>query len=353
MKEFTVSEAKMLLKNGKELDQVFNFSNAYLEDFVQCLLGTCGSSEGMDRLRVIGRYDGIGFVLEIFFPLEKDNDVQIVFDSDVCVYVDDCTERNFCTNKWYYIGYTSIREKYRNTAGFGSDLYKDKKFLAASTKLDNISKEVYQPTKYYSIMKANNFKFESATLAYEGYKKCGQFFDFIDEANVSELLANIQAQCSRNKYKNKLDVCLSYGDVGMVITIDYDNNNEVFVLTDKDVRLPLTEKYDMLVDEGTRTYICSMNKDGEIEWNEWAEEMKAETAEEKEDIRSYNVGSSDYAKHDIQPWDIWLSYDLNPWDADIVKRVLRTKKTDGRKLDYEKIIHICKERIRQIETYGK
>lgn len=69
----------------------------------------------------------------------------------------------------------------------------------------------------------------------------------------------------------------------------------------------------------------------------------------KEDVRSYNVGQSDYSKHRIQPWDIWLEYHLNPWDADIVKRILRTKETDSRKLDYEKIIHICKERIRQLD----
>lgn len=68
-----------------------------------------------------------------------------------------------------------------------------------------------------------------------------------------------------------------------------------------------------------------------------------------ENIRSYNVGESDYAKHKIQPWDIWIEYKLNPFDADIVKRVLRHKKTDSRKMDYEKIIHICKERIRQLE----
>jgi len=67
-----------------------------------------------------------------------------------------------------------------------------------------------------------------------------------------------------------------------------------------------------------------------------------------EDVRSYNVGNSDYAKHKIQPWDIWFEYDLNPWDADIIKRVLRTKKGE-RRLDYEKIIHVCKERIRQID----
>ena len=71
--------------------------------------------------------------------------------------------------------------------------------------------------------------------------------------------------------------------------------------------------------------------------------------ETTDDIRAYNVGSSDYAKHRIQPWDIWEEYNLNPWDADIVKRVLRHKEGEDRKMDYEKIIHICKKRIEQIE----
>lgn len=66
-------------------------------------------------------------------------------------------------------------------------------------------------------------------------------------------------------------------------------------------------------------------------------------------VRDYNVGKSDYAKHTIQPWDIILEYGLNYWDGDIVKRVLRTKECEARRLDYEKIIHICKERIRQID----
>ena len=68
-----------------------------------------------------------------------------------------------------------------------------------------------------------------------------------------------------------------------------------------------------------------------------------------EDIRSYNVGASDYSKHSIQPWDIWEEYDLNPWDADIVKRVLRNKSTDSRIMDYEKIIHICEKRIDMLQ----
>ena len=65
-------------------------------------------------------------------------------------------------------------------------------------------------------------------------------------------------------------------------------------------------------------------------------------------VRDYNVGKSDYSKHKIQPWDIWLEFGLNPWDADIVKRVLRIKEGEDRKLDYEKIIHVCQERIRQL-----
>lgn len=82
--------------------------------------------------------------------------------------------------------------------------------------------------------------------------------------------------------------------------------------------------------------------------------MSATFVGPEEDIRNYNVGQSDYSQHKIQPWDIWMEYHLNPWDADIVKRVLRNKKEsnlsdkEARKLDYEKIIHICKERIRQL-----
>lgn len=72
--------------------------------------------------------------------------------------------------------------------------------------------------------------------------------------------------------------------------------------------------------------------------------------QDENNVRSHNVGTSDYSTHVIQPWAIWLDWNLNPWDADIVKRVLRNKLGESRKQDYEKIIHICQERIRQIET---
>lgn len=67
------------------------------------------------------------------------------------------------------------------------------------------------------------------------------------------------------------------------------------------------------------------------------------------DVRDHNVGASNYSEHTIQSWSVWLDWGLNPWDADIVKRIERKKSTDSRRMDYEKIIHICQERIRQLD----
>ena len=67
--------------------------------------------------------------------------------------------------------------------------------------------------------------------------------------------------------------------------------------------------------------------------------------------RDSNIGASDYSKNLIQVWTIWLAYPkLTPFDCDIIKRVLRNKSTDSRIMDYEKIIHICNERIRQLKN---
>jgi hypothetical protein len=77
------------------------------------------------------------------------------------------------------------------------------------------------------------------------------------------------------------------------------------------------------------------------------------------EVRKENVGKSNYSKHFIQPWSIWLDYNLDAWDADIVKRVLRTKEepgmseTEARIMDYTKIIHICNEKIRQLKFDNK
>ena len=78
---------------------------------------------------------------------------------------------------------------------------------------------------------------------------------------------------------------------------------------------------------------------------------------ETKDTRNYNIGNSNYSSmpKGYQPWDLWKVYHMNPWDADIQKRLLRTKAEPGmtmkesRKLDYQKIIHVCQERINQID----
>jgi len=67
----------------------------------------------------------------------------------------------------------------------------------------------------------------------------------------------------------------------------------------------------------------------------------------KESHRAYNIGRSDYSTKKIQPWDIWKEYELDPWRADIVKRVLRNKKGEDPILDLKKIKHICDELIAQ------
>ena len=75
-------------------------------------------------------------------------------------------------------------------------------------------------------------------------------------------------------------------------------------------------------------------------------EVKEET--KNTSVKSYNVGQSDYSKHKIQPWDIWIEYKLDPFRADIVKRILRNKTKEDRILDLKKIIHIC-EYLLEIE----
>ena len=72
-------------------------------------------------------------------------------------------------------------------------------------------------------------------------------------------------------------------------------------------------------------------------------------------VRATHVGASNYSSRIIQPWSIWLDWNLNPWDADMIKRIGRTKTEpgisaiDARIQDYQKIIHISNERIRQLK----
>lgn len=68
------------------------------------------------------------------------------------------------------------------------------------------------------------------------------------------------------------------------------------------------------------------------------------------ETRTHNIGTSNYSNHTIQPWSIWMDYNLDGFDADIVKRVLRTKPNEKHD-DYRKIIHICQEKLRQLNNH--
>ena len=72
----------------------------------------------------------------------------------------------------------------------------------------------------------------------------------------------------------------------------------------------------------------------------------------KKGAMSHNVGKSNYSKNKIQPWEIWTEYKLDPFRADIVKRVLRKKEGDDPTLDIKKIIHIC-EKILELYEEGE
>lgn len=74
------------------------------------------------------------------------------------------------------------------------------------------------------------------------------------------------------------------------------------------------------------------------------------------EVRKHNVGTSNYAELKVQPWEVWIKNGINPFDADIIKRIMRQKFQFGKDAissrieDYEKIIHICQERINQLKT---
>jgi len=65
------------------------------------------------------------------------------------------------------------------------------------------------------------------------------------------------------------------------------------------------------------------------------------------DIRSGNVGQSDYATKTIQPWSIFLDNpQLTYPEADLIKRIIRHKESDSRLMDFQKCRHILDELIR-------
>lgn len=64
--------------------------------------------------------------------------------------------------------------------------------------------------------------------------------------------------------------------------------------------------------------------------------------------RDYHIGDSNYSEMKIQPYDIFKAFpELNYQECDIIKRILRKKKSNSRLLDYQKIRHIIEYLIEE------
>lgn len=140
--------------------------------------------------------------------------------------------------------------------------------------------------------------------------------------------------------------------IGRFVRYDASSDRMTFEVQDYHSLVPVSYYYDVNPEDIVRAQVY---REGS-EITSWGYKKVPPAALVSPSLR--NVGKSDYATKSIQPWDIWEEYDLNPWDADIVKRILRTKDdasmtpTEQRKLDYQKIIHICEKRIDML-TKGK
>jgi len=168
----------------------------------------------------------------------------------------------------------------------------------------------------------------------------GYSFNVGDLLKVGENLGSIWSPSNvEKKYKDCLRVEFRF----------WDGQNNIYVVTAEDgISMLLMEKdaelQEAAPEEAQASDTVNSRLLDEDTYNAFRRLGILDTS-----VRSYNRGASDYSRHIIQPWTIWQDYNLNPWDADIVKRILRTKHGDSRRLDYEKIIHICEERIRQID----
>lgn len=48
-----------------------------------------------------------------------------------------------------------------------------------------------------------------------------------------------------------------------------------------------------------------------------------------DDIKDKQIGGTHYRRHDLQPWDIFMAYGLDPWTANVIKYVLRFPYKNG------------------------
>lgn len=169
------------------------------------------------------------------------------------------------------------------------------------------------------------------------YNKCTIIFNHFPLSTFAgqgkEFIVNLHGHVHSSKENPFIEFTNQY-DVGV------DNNDFTPISIEQAVKKATQNKLDSS---------CMYNKSDILEYL-----IKIGVYPSDSGVRNSNIGESNYSEKVIQPWSVWQDWQLNPWDADIVKRIARTKVINNKTLeesrieDYQKIIHICQERIRQL-----
>jgi hypothetical protein len=85
----------------------------------------------------------------------------------------------------------------------------------------------------------------------------------------------------------------------------------------------------------------------ELTYEEHCQARELTSDKKVEIVMDYNVGTSDYSKKRIQPWDIIDEYDLDFYEGNVLKYLLRTK--GSRREDLEKIQHYIAKMLLNLE----
>lgn len=73
------------------------------------------------------------------------------------------------------------------------------------------------------------------------------------------------------------------------------------------------------------------------------------SSSQKIDSVYYQVGGNHYVKRKIQPWEIWKAYEMNPWEANALKYLLRYKDKGKPLEDLKKCRHYIEFLINTLE----
>lgn len=82
---------------------------------------------------------------------------------------------------------------------------------------------------------------------------------------------------------------------------------------------------------------------------------RADEHQPPQTTKSHNIGESDYSEHQIQVWDIVDEYNLDFYEGNILKYLLRRKGKDSdhrntnRFIDLQKLIHYAQRKMERLE----